>query len=242
MVRDWPQAIVLAGRLQSDAGDSMGREIAQFHCEIAAQALAGDSPGLLEVAAREIAAASAADSSHPRPWLLKGELALAEGEPQAAIDAWRELLARQPSYAALMARGWLKAHELLGRLTQGMTELERAHEAHPGVDTLAAIADARLIAQGPAEALQWADAELRRHPSLLGLEKLLALRHAAAPARPDSDAELTQRLIGPQARRLSRYICNHCGFKARQFYWQCPGCSRWDTYAPKRGEELESGR
>ena len=78
-------------------------------------------------------------------------------------------------------------------------------------------------------------------PSLLGLETLLAMK-AALPGDDDrTEVVLAQRLIQAQARRLSRYVCGHCGFKARQFYWQCPGCNRWDTYAPKRSEELERG-
>ena len=71
---------------------------------------------------------------------------------------------------------------------------------------------------------------------------MLGLRRAVAGEAEQSDLALIQRLITPQARRLSRYVCMNCGFKARQFYWQCPGCSRWDTYAPRRGEELEAGR
>jgi lipopolysaccharide biosynthesis regulator YciM len=232
----------LAARLQADSGESLGREIAQFHCELAAQALAGQSPQRLEIAAREIGAARLADPDHPRPWLLRGELDLAEGDPQAAIAAWRPVLERKPAYAALMARGWLKAHEILGQLDEGIAALEAAHRLHPGVDTLAAIADALAGSRGAVQALNWADEQLRNQPSLLGLEKLLGLRKAAAGGQADPDRDLTQQLIAPQARRLSRYVCMHCGFKARQFYWQCPGCSRWDTYAPKRGEELEAGR
>ena len=242
MVRDWPQAIALALRLQTDTGESLGREIAHFHGEIAARALADCGPQRLEVAAREIAAARAADKSHPRASLLAGELALAEADPAAAIAAWQEVLDAQPAYAALFATGWLRAHESLGELPRGLAALEVAHRAHPGVDTLAAIADALASAQGPAQALRWADEQLRSQPSLLGLEKLLGLRRAVAGEAEQSDLALIQRLITPQARRLSRYVCMNCGFKARQFYWQCPGCSRWDTYAPRRGEELEAGR
>ncbi|HVJ59649.1 MAG TPA: lipopolysaccharide assembly protein LapB, partial [Burkholderiaceae bacterium] len=39
--------------------------------------------------------------------------------------------------------------------------------------------------------------------------------------------------------KLARYRCGKCGFRAREFHWQCPGCSQWDTYAPKRIEELD---
>lgn len=37
----------------------------------------------------------------------------------------------------------------------------------------------------------------------------------------------------PRATVLHR--CGRCGFKARRHYWQCPGCSAWDTL-PARGE------
>ena len=95
--------------------------------------------------------------------------------------------------------------------------------------------------RGRGSAVEWARGALQRAPSLLGLEKLLALRTRLAPEGERADIELTQRLIHSQTQRLSRYVCGHCGFKALQYYWQCPGCARWDSYAPKRSEELERG-
>ena len=53
-------------------------------------------------------------------------------------------------------------------------------------------------------------------------------------------ADALRTLIHAQARKLARYRCSKCGFRAREFHWQCPGCSQWDTYAPKRIEELDS--
>jgi len=38
---------------------------------------------------------------------------------------------------------------------------------------------------------------------------------------------------------MARYRCNRCGFRSREFYWNCPGCSDWDSYPPRRIEELE---
>ena len=28
------------------------------------------------------------------------------------------------------------------------------------------------------------------------------------------------------------------GFEAKQHFWQCPGCQAWDSYPPRRVEEL----
>jgi lipopolysaccharide biosynthesis regulator YciM len=35
------------------------------------------------------------------------------------------------------------------------------------------------------------------------------------------------------------YRCEQCGFRARQYYWRCPGCQKWETYSPKRTETPE---
>ncbi len=239
MVRDWPLAIERAARLERDGEERHGDEVAHFHCELAAEALAKGTPEGRGVARRELAAAVQAAPRHPRPALLAGELARAEDDPAGAIEAWRRMQSDSPEYLALVAREWLAAHDALGRFDEGVAVLERVHREHPSVDTLAAISGALARLRGTDEALAWARAELERQPSLLGLEQLLAL------SEPDADDErrdgiaLVRRLINTQAQRLSRYVCRQCGFKARRFYWRCPGCSRWDSYAPKRTEEIE---
>src|SRR6267378_4124 len=50
---------------------------------------------------------------------------------------------------------------------------------------------------------------------------------------------LLRRLIQSQAQKLARYRCSQCGFRSREFYWNCPGCTNWDSYPPRRIEELE---
>ena len=39
---------------------------------------------------------------------------------------------------------------------------------------------------------------------------------------------------------MSHYGCRVCGFRGQQYYWQCPGCGRWDSYGPRPGEESVS--
>jgi lipopolysaccharide biosynthesis regulator YciM len=251
-VRDWPLAIGLAERLGREADGSLGREIAHFHCEMAAAALAGNAADRTEVAARALEAARRADADHPRAWVLRGELALADGDPAAAIGHWSPVLERHAAHAARVARGWLQAHDALGRSAEGLAALERAHAASPGIDTLAAIADARAAREGPAVAQAFVQAQLRARPTLAGLAKLLALGGAApaaslAPAASGApaasidpvDPVLVERLVTAQVGRLSRHVCANCGFRARQFHWQCPGCARWDTFPPQRDETAE---
>ena len=239
MVRDWPLAISLATQLARDTGENVGRDIAHFRCELASAALASEAADRFERASAEIAAAALASPAHARPALLAGELAFAQGDAGSAIRAWGALDGENAPYLALVARGWLKAHASIGQAQRGIDSLRDVHGRSPSVDTLAAIADALREASGSAAAIEWVEQELGRQPSLLGLEKLLELRAGQTAGAERAEIELSQRLIQPQARRLARFVCNRCGFKARQFYWQCPGCSRWDSYAPRRTEEME---
>lgn len=249
VVRDWPLAIALAQRLDGDtthdAGTDARRLIAHFHCELAQAALSGREDDRLARAGHELDAALAIDPGHPRAWLLRGEALLARDDAAGALAAFERLAEASPAHLALAATPWLEAHRRLDRLGEGLARLEALNDTHPSVDLTSAVAEARAARDGLLPALQAAETALRRQPSLLGLDRLLELRLAALDQAGGDDAtrrdelELTRRLIHAQARRLSRFVCADCGFKARQFHWQCPGCNRWDRYAPRRGEELD---
>ncbi|MFM1991083.1 MAG: lipopolysaccharide assembly protein LapB [Pseudomonadota bacterium] len=241
MVRDWPRAIELAQRLQRDAGAEHPGLVAHFHCELAQQALAGTEPDRAERARRELDRALAAGGAHPRPWLLRGEAAFAADDFDGAIDAWSELARLSPAHLALTGERWLQAHERVGRLDAGLARLEVVQAEHPSVDALRALAQARARRDGVQPAIAWLREALARSPSLLGLETLIELRKQAGSADPaTSDVALAGTLIRKQAERLSRFVCGHCGFKARRFYWQCPACNHWDSYPPRRTEALET--
>jgi lipopolysaccharide biosynthesis regulator YciM len=51
--------------------------------------------------------------------------------------------------------------------------------------------------------------------------------------------QLLASLLRGQTRKLARYRCTRCGFRAREYHWNCPGCTGWDTYPPRRIEELD---
>jgi len=101
--------------------------------------------------------------------------------------------------------------------------------------------------EGVDKAWAFARDTLQAHPSLLGLDRLLEAELAQAPAGrsledspiPGADLSLLRRLIQKHTQRMDRYACRNCGFQAKRYYWQCPGCNAWETYKPRRLEELE---
>lgn len=241
LVRDWPLAISLASQLPVDGAGAGGskRAIIHFHCELAAKALiAADAAGYA-LAERHLAEAYAWGPDHPRVSLMRAELAMARGESDAALSAWEALRVRQPEWFVLGARAWLQANQKLGRLNDALGSLEAQFESQRSIELFLVLLEARLEQDGAQAAVAWGRAALASAPSLVGLDRLLDIELALADGPRRDELALTRGLLRAQAQRQSRYVCAHCGFKARQYSWQCPGCSRWESCAPQRAEELE---
>jgi lipopolysaccharide assembly protein B len=119
---------------------------------------------------------------------------------------------------------------------------------YPSLDLFDVIFKLLKTHRGPAAAWAFARHHLAVQPSLLGLDRVLAADASTEPAdairTDDSGAgvvssDLLRRLVGKHTQRLDRYACRVCGFQAKNFYWQCPGCHGWETYRPRRLEELQ---
>ena len=82
--------------------------------------------------------------------------------------------------------------------------------------------------------------EVRRNPTLVGLDHLIDAELVRAPAERRQDLQLMKNLVHSHAQALAVYLCGNCGFKARQFFWQCPACGGWETFPPRRTAELEA--
>ena len=116
---------------------------------------------------------------------------------------------------------------------QGIRVLRSYEDQYPSLDLLTTLFNQILAQEGAEAATQLIKDELSRNPTLLGLDKLLEAQLMAAPAERRHDLELVKNLVGQHIKRLGMYRCEHCGFRAKQYYWRCPGCAKWETYSPR---------
>jgi len=231
--KEWLKAVELASEVPDLATQ---QQIAEFYCELAAGEIMRSKP---DSARAYLESAMQQNRKCVRASLLQGDLLLQEGKPQAAIEAWQRIEQQDPAYLALVAQRLLDTYRKLERPEEGMALLSAYLERYPSLDLLDVVYQLVLEGQGNEAAYRLVRAELQRNPTLLGLEKLMSARLPLAAPEIRPDVELAKTIIQGYTKRLSRYRCNNCGFKARQFYWRCPACGGWETYPPRRSEEFD---
>ena len=233
--KEWKRAIDAAEALQASGAGSRQKEIAQYYCELAQDELVQTNPyGALAMLEKALAS----DRNSVRAAILTGDAYLAQRDYESAIRAWRRVEQQSVPHVGLVAERLMDAYRAVGRPQEGINLLRHYLSEAASIDLLEVVFKAVLEQDGVEAAYQLVGAELRRTPTLLGLDKWLEARSMTVPPEFMSELTMVKSLVHGYAQKLARYQCMHCGFKARQFYWQCPGCSHWETYPPRRSEEL----
>jgi lipopolysaccharide biosynthesis regulator YciM len=233
--KEWRRAIAAAEGLQESGAGAHHKEIAQFYCELAQDQLVHMQP---EEAKALLEKALQADRKSVRATMLYGDALVAQNDIEGALKTWRRVEQQSVPHVALVAGRLMDGYRKVGRPQEGVNLLRSYLEEASSIDLIEVVFKAVIELNGVDAAKQLVVEELRRNPTLLGLDKLLEARLMDAPANVWEELSMVKNLVHGYTQKLARYQCSHCGFKARQYYWQCPGCSRWETYPPRRTEEL----
>ncbi len=231
--KDWEKAIAIASELPDLASH---REIAEYYCELAAAEIMRSRRDL---AAVYLQTAFERNRKCVRASLLLGDIQFQQDQLLAAIETWQRIEQQDPPYLALVAQRLLDAFRKLDRREEGLQLLRGYLEHYPSLDLLDVVFQLVLEGDGPEAAYKLVRDELKRNPTLLGFDKLLEARLLVTAPENRPDLDLAKGIVQGYTRRLARYRCDNCGFKARQFYWRCPACGGWETYSPKRTEEFD---
>ena len=232
--KDWQKAVDTAQQLEGITGRSHQKEIANYYCEMASKEIMDSHP---DAARPCLERALAHHRLCVRANLLLGDLEAALGSHEKAIDAWKRIETQNPTFLALVVGRLVDAYKKLGKPADGLNLLRGFLSKYPSVDVLNGVFTCILEQQGAEPAYQLVRDEMRRNPTLLGLDKLLEAQLMDASVHRRHDLELVKELVHQHTRALDMYRCDNCGFRARQHYWHCPACGEWETYPPHRTEE-----
>ncbi len=235
--RDWKKAIVAATELEALQDKSHQTEIAQFYCELAQEALRRkDMPHSEQSIDRALQAVPA----QARALILQGDYLVAMERPGQAIEVWSQVAEKHPAYMHLVADRWMVAHAAVDKTNAGLDHLIALLTTQSAGELLDIVHKHMMLIRGPAAAEVMLVGVMQHTPSLSALSKLAETRLALAELNgsPEriADLQATLGLLKQRTTALARYTCGNCGFRARRFYWQCPGCNHWEAYSPRRSD------
>ena len=233
--KDWLKAIEMSQRLTTLTGVSRSKEAAFFFCELAVIELANNK---IDSAQVHLEQALAVDPQGVRATIMLGDIEVSLGRHVQAIELWKKIELQDAQYLPLVAERLLQAYRKSQNENNGITLLEDYLTKYPSLDLMNVLFNAVLQRDGAEAAYKLVRNELKRNPTLLGLDKLLEATLLDVKTERRADVELVKNLVHQRTRALSMYRCKRCGFKAHQFYWHCPACNGWETYSPRRTEEI----
>lgn len=237
--REWSQAIAMATELERSSGVSYRKEVAQYYCELAANAMISQD---WNAAKTHLAQALDANKNCVRANVLSGDIAAQQGDHPAAIAFWKRIEMQQPEYLGLVAQKMLKSYAALSAddtdarkgLPAGLTQLHHYQEVYQLSSIMSVLYEATLQAEGAEKAAKLARTELIRKPSLKSLDQLLQAR--AMLDDEQHDLQLMQQTVRNAIGDRAAYYCDQCGFRAKQYHWQCPACNAWESLPPEPTE------
>jgi lipopolysaccharide assembly protein B len=236
--REWTRAIETATELERLSGVPFRQEIAQYYCELAMNDIIAQQQ---EAARIQLHAALDANKNCVRANVLLGDLEASTGGHQAAISHWKRIEYQQPEYLGLIANKMLKSYRADGKLKQGLAQLNEYLETYKLPSLMSVLYEATLAEEGADKAAKLARNELIRQPSLTTLDQLLQARAMADETKKQSnnqDIQLMQQTVRNAIGNRAAYHCDQCGFRAKQYHWQCPACNAWESLPAEPSEAV----
>jgi lipopolysaccharide assembly protein B len=221
--RDWVQAAEVSRKLDASGQGNFSSRRAHYLCEMAALATGDEALRLLREAAQTAPMAA-------RPAIELAALQRKAGDSSQAVDTLVRLAGAAPAAVPLLARALAQDAVESGRQAEAIALLQASYEHSPSLDVLDAITSLQPAEEARAAYVRHLD----REPSLVAATRWLSGERFEHEDRHPQ----VQRALEQATRPLLRFRCAACGFESKQHFWQCPGCQTWDSYPPRRVEEL----
>lgn len=230
--KDWDKAIDAARKLGRISGRDISPVVAQYYCELAEVAReSGDE----DRARKFLNHAVSTDPGCARASIILGNMESEKGEYDAAIKAYRQVEEQDIEYLPEVLDTLLRCYEHNGADDSAEAYLREIVGKYDGISPLLALSELIRKREGETEAASFLTEQLRKRPSVRGLDQLIqvSLQESGAENRDSMLIlrDVTTKLLDGQA----IYRCGQCGFSGRAPHWQCPSCKNWGSVKPIKG-------
>tara|TARA_B100000767_G_C19774707_1_gene541909 strand:- start:3406 stop:4581 length:1176 start_codon:yes stop_codon:yes gene_type:complete len=223
--REWEKAIEKATELEKISGVSFRIAISHYLCEMAVSQILNKKYTL---AKKTLNKALEESKNCIRANILLGDIYAEEKLYEEAIVYWKKIEFQQPEFLGLVAPKIINTLQATGKINEGLSILARFFDLYKLKTLLNVLYESVLANEGANQAETIARNEMIQRPSLYALDKLFQAQ-AIGKTTKIENIELIQQTIKNSIGDRRFYMCNQCGFKARQFHWQCPACNAWES-------------
>ena len=244
---DWSLAISTVEVMEEQGVDNLADRKAHYHCELASEAQRrGDGDKILP----ELKTAHQVSPEAARPLLELTHYYLQHDNIQEALQTCSELLRVAPRFVVLAVPALVQFLKKFDETHLSETDkqtssewrktilniLESAYQQEASLDLLMSFLKLGDDSKKSHDRIM---NYLESHMSIIASAALLEMSKAQdKEGELLEEIELVHQTLEKVAKNIDRYRCSICGFEAVRYFWQCPGCQSWDSYPPKRVEEL----
>lgn len=229
---EWAKAIEIADKLPGKKNKTQKVMIAHFYCEMAEAAFKMQDSAAAQRYAKQ---ALEIDVNCARANLILGNMLRNHSDYPRAIECYQRIEKQSPNVIIEALDAIVQCYTGLNKTDDLLVYLKGLLERHGYVAVMVKTADIVKSHSGVNAANEFIEGEIRKHPSLKGMEKLVDshLEHVKSDVR--DKLMIIKTVVSQMLKERHSYQCSHCGFGSRVLYWQCPGCREWSTIKPVQG-------
>lgn len=230
----WEKAIDTTIKLEQVLGYQMNNEKSHYYCEMAEQAIKQNQ---IEKAYQLIRQATQVDKLAVRAHIIFANLEIKHQRYRSAIRSLRQVPKLDSDFLQVIIEPLVMCYQNIGEMDECVDFLDNLIVDHPRTSAIFVIAEQLREQRGIDEAIDFVSTQLARHPSIRGLNNLIAWHLESAHGKVKEQLQMLYAITTKFLEKKPIYRCEHCGFSGKLLHWNCPSCKLWGKIKPINGLE-----
>lgn len=230
----WKQCIESAKKLENITGNHLNKRVAHYYCECVEIALAQNC---YDEAYSYLKNAFNADKDSVRASLLLGQLEMSKKNYKNAIKAYKTIKKQDPDYLSEVIEPLIICYQNTENEQECIAYFQETMREYPRVPLLFFLAMHKQKIHGTEQALDFVADQLGRHPSVKGLNQLIAWYLETTYSKVRTKLQMLYDITNKLLDNKPVYRCIQCGYAGKHLHWLCPSCKEWSTMKPIHGLE-----
>ena len=232
--KSWEKALEIIKKLEVSTGNSMNSQIAHYYCEMATLALKENAQDKAYTAVKQ---ALTVDRQSVRASLMLADLDIKNSRFKQAIKSLKNVPEQDPEFITEIIEPLVRCYREIDAMDECVDYLEQSLSKYPRASVIFVIGDYLSQEKSVDLAIDFVSAQLRRHPSIRGLNRLIYWHLESAHGTVRDKLQMLYDITTKFLENKPIYRCTHCGFGGKLLHWHCPSCKQWSRMKPIHGLE-----